>query len=342
MSIKLPFALAVACFACACLSVPLVDAGQRRDVDYGQTGPFAIQSYQELITLPSDTTECNNIECDMLLLVTQPSDLTRGPYPLAIFSPGFNTQPTLYTKIINHIASYGYVVVGLNPNETLFRDITHRKKGLFVPAGIDWAEGQNRDARSRLYQQVDSSAVFSFGHSLGGKSSYLGASLDTRRIAGVYTIDPVDCEPGCIFPDNSVCNYDFDYPSAAMNGGAIRPGTVMIVGAEFGGLRKSGPACAPVKCNHEWFFNQASSQQWNVLFLETGHTQYVDIVPPPAVDPCVQGSLPDATIKYLTQSLLVAWAEKTIRNQNIDDYLTGSWMKEQVDAGYLVPKVKVH
>jgi len=273
-------------------------------------------------------------------LIIYPQARAGDVFPVAIFSPGFNTQPPLYRQTMSHLATYGYIVIGMNFNETMTVPINHDKKGLFVPGTIDWAEKQNVDTRSPLYGLISSQKVYSFGHSAGGKSAYLGASYDTKRVAGVFAIDPVDCEPGCIFPDTKTCEYTDDFPSAAQNGNLIKPNTAVFLGAEFGGISRFGPACAPTKCSYNWFFNNSNTDQYNIMFYNTGHTQYVDTVPPPSLDPCTQGGLASATVQSLTRTLMVAWAEKTIRNVNVDEYFTGSWMKEQIDAGYLDPKQK--
>jgi predicted dienelactone hydrolase len=112
-----------------------------------------------------------------------PFDLSGGPYPLVVLSPGYAIGSTSYAWLAEHLASYGLVVIAPEPEEDL------------NPARI-WRSTVTRpqDVRSLLAyvdEQVDPGGAFAgfvdrnrlavIGHSYGGYTALAaaGARLDT-------------------------------------------------------------------------------------------------------------------------------------------------------------------
>eukprot|EP00002_Diphylleia_rotans_P016653 TRINITY_DN323_c0_g1_i1.p1 TRINITY_DN323_c0_g1~~TRINITY_DN323_c0_g1_i1.p1 ORF type:complete len:334 (-),score=57.05 TRINITY_DN323_c0_g1_i1:132-1133(-) len=321
--------LCVALLVClsAVLCAPLVPV---TDVnDYSVRGPYAVTLTTDSVTVDAGRTYCSGNQCTIGLDVFVPSG--SGVFPLAVFSTGFNIDPSRYRQTQEHLASWGYVVVALRLNDGLVNDIKHRTKALFVTEVINWVVDKSKTPGHFLNGKVSTSRVFLFGHSVGGKSSMLAASYEVGRVVGVYAIDPVDCEPGCVTPESKPCEYTDEYPSAAARANLLSSGSVVLLGGEVSGDSRLGPACAPRKCDHLTFFSNSPTGSWDIEFLKTGHNQFLDT--PPNPDACTTGSQTSSVILSMTRAWVVAWAEKTVRGIDTSDYYGGRYMQSQIGAG---------
>jgi predicted dienelactone hydrolase len=113
-----------------------------------------------------------------------PQDLAAGPYPLVILSPGFSIGSTAYAWIAEHLASYGFVVISPEHNETLDPEnqlwqaaITRPQDILKIYAYID----KQVQPGGSFEDLVDPDLVAVIGHSYGGYTSLAaaGAQIDT-------------------------------------------------------------------------------------------------------------------------------------------------------------------
>ena len=134
-----------------------------------------------------------------------PGDVTAGPYPLVVLSPGFALGPGAYGWLAEHLASRGFVVVSpdhqepLDPSK-LWQATVDRPRDL--RAVIDHMTTSG-DAVSAL---VDADRIAVAGHSYGGYASQVmgGARLDTQSLltacvdarraddAGVFLCDALE------------------------------------------------------------------------------------------------------------------------------------------------------
>lgn len=101
-------------------------------------------------------------------------DLSGAPYPLVIFSPGFGMGPSLYTKLIEHLASYGFVVLSpaFNAEHSPWEHYVTRP--LLTSREIDFAEtltGQSGNLAGLI--NITHTAVV--GHSSGGYAALAAA-----------------------------------------------------------------------------------------------------------------------------------------------------------------------
>lgn len=119
-----------------------------------------------------------------------PADLTRGPYPLVVLSPGFAVTPDSYAWLAEHLASHGLVVVAPRHEETLDPSTLWR-------AAIDRPEvvaqtrayvGTAAAPGGGLAGLVDPGTVAVLGHSYGGY---------TALAAGGARLDPDAFTTGC-------------------------------------------------------------------------------------------------------------------------------------------------
>ncbi|MBK8904455.1 MAG: hypothetical protein IPM53_24970 [Anaerolineaceae bacterium] len=113
-----------------------------------------------------------------------PFDLTQGPYPLVILSPGFALGAASYGWLAEHLASYGFVVMAPEHHETLDSQnelwraaITRPQDMLTVFAFVD----EQMKAGGVLAGLVDAENTAVIGHSYGGYTAMAaaGAQIDT-------------------------------------------------------------------------------------------------------------------------------------------------------------------
>lgn len=111
-------------------------------------------------------------------------DLVQGPYPLVVLSPGFAIGANSYGWLAEHLASYGFVVIApehqetLDPQNELWRAaITRPQDILAVFAYVDAAVEPSGD----LAGLIDAEVTAVIGHSYGGYTALAaaGAQIDT-------------------------------------------------------------------------------------------------------------------------------------------------------------------
>jgi dienelactone hydrolase len=105
-------------------------------------------------------------------------DGSGGPYPAVSFGHGWFTAVTYYQSTLEHLASWGYVVIASKSYAGLFPD--HSAFADDLRWCLTYLEEQNAAQGSWLFQQVDTAAFGVSGHSMGGGASVLAAGRDTR------------------------------------------------------------------------------------------------------------------------------------------------------------------
>jgi predicted dienelactone hydrolase len=120
-----------------------------------------------------------------------PYDLSPGPYPTVILSPGFIMGTTDYGWLAEHLASYGFVVVGIEHREVFDEEVhglwratvTRPQDILDVLAYLDAAADQG----GALVGLLDSQLLAVIGHSYGGYTALAaaGARIDTQHFEAV-------------------------------------------------------------------------------------------------------------------------------------------------------------
>lgn len=115
-------------------------------------------------------------------------DLSSGPYPVLVLSPGFGTNPASYANLLEHAASYGFVVLGPDHQEgvylmeeNIFRDLPTStvENPRDITRVLDYAEGLTASGGA-LEGLLDLEHVAVAGHSSGGHTALAagGARLD--------------------------------------------------------------------------------------------------------------------------------------------------------------------
>ena len=111
-------------------------------------------------------------------------DLTRGPYPLAILSPGFALGGRSYAWLGEHLATYGFVVIAPEHQETLNPGLMWQaaiERPLDIRALLAAVDEQTR-AGGAFSGLIDPEHTAVIGHSLGGYTALAaaGARIDSR------------------------------------------------------------------------------------------------------------------------------------------------------------------
>jgi len=119
-------------------------------------------------------------------------DVANGPYPLVIFSHGFTGHRTAVIHMMEHLASWGFMVIapdhiGMTASDVLnepdtFYPITYTNP-TDVSLVIDFAEALSAD--SPLAGMIDTEHIASTGHSSGGLTALqaAGGQLDLVGLA---------------------------------------------------------------------------------------------------------------------------------------------------------------
>ncbi len=132
---------------------------------------------------------------------------TDEPYPLVVFSHGYSLSPIVYSTLVEHYASQGYVVLAPEHNESFDGSLTGFWKELIdrpvdIHRTIDHAE-QLTQSGEPLAGMIDLDNVAVVGHSYGGYTALAaaGARFDfaayKSRCAALTADDPLNffCAP---------------------------------------------------------------------------------------------------------------------------------------------------
>lgn len=115
-----------------------------------------------------------------------PYDLSTGPYPLLILSPGFAISSTTYAWLAEHLASHGFVVISPEHDEYLFTALSELWRSAIIRPQLILAVLAYVDEQvatgGTLEGLIDAEVVAVIGHSYGGYTALAaaGAQLDTE------------------------------------------------------------------------------------------------------------------------------------------------------------------
>jgi len=157
------------------LLMPLEASSQiikQKIIDDGGSGPFKAIAVKDQ-GLPD-------------FVIYRPADLrqthtSEGTVPIVVFANGGCSDTSIgYERMLNEVASHGYVVVAIGEMQDKRGD---RPEGYTesseLKRGLDWMVARSTDKDSEYYQNVDPARVAAAGHSCGG-AQVLANAADPR------------------------------------------------------------------------------------------------------------------------------------------------------------------
>ncbi|GIL91219.1 hypothetical protein Vretimale_18879 [Volvox reticuliferus] len=285
---------------CTALAAPAVFAQ-----DFWEPGKHAVE------VLNSCTTPLPN---NWPVNVTYPRGES-GPFPLIAMFNGMECQASWYTDIINHVASWGYVIVQyttdfgfpLNPFGG-----GEREEVQYLAPLLRWLEKE-----PKLAGKIDFANKAVMGHSRGGKLAALHYANRTNNFKTAVLIDPVDCSSFAMGPS---------HPSAiaALAGKPANCGILPLPPYGHGNLPAAiiGAGivwmCNPGGSNAEAFNKAVSVQSLYVTVKGAGHMTFTK---PPEESSfwsiinrsCWGGTIASEVAISEARTMAVAWLESKFR-----------------------------
>ena len=187
-------------------------------------------------------------------------------FPGVAFAHGFQLKPGDYDKLLEHFASFGYVVVSTDFPGTLFSIDHNDVAKALIAARQAMAAGSIAGL-----PKVDGARIAVSGHSLGGKGSVMAILADPAFVAGLV-FDPVDGNPGNPLGGGP----DAQHPK--LNPTEVAKVTVPM--GYFGATAShcGSTACAPTGLDAATFFASTKSSTPHYLWIvnDFGHMQFLD------------------------------------------------------------------
>ncbi|BBN19408.1 chlorophyllase [Marchantia polymorpha subsp. ruderalis] len=210
------------------------------------------------------------------LLIALP--LQSGVYPVVQFQHGFAMKVGFYTHLLQHVASYGYIVIAPQmPLQLLSFDATGEIA--MAASVLTWIPNnlaallESEMQTSNLSIQPDLNKIVLSGHSKGGKVAFglaTGVCKTSVQFSAIAGLDPVDGgspykqSAPAILPDKKF-GLDLPFPT-------------LIVGTGLGNQSNfwHGPTCAPNGVSQSTFFHDSAALAYHFVAPAFGHMDYLD------------------------------------------------------------------
>lgn len=114
-------------------------------------------------------------------VVYYPTELNKK-YPVVLWANGTGSTSSTYTSFFKHLASWGFIVVGNDDQNT--------RSGASLNSGIDLLIKENSDSNSIFNNKIDLKNIGIGGHSQGGPAVFNMATNQTHKdmIKAVYAV----------------------------------------------------------------------------------------------------------------------------------------------------------
>lgn len=132
-----------------------VKAGASIEAEYLAMGNYGISMFET--DVPDDFKK---------IVVYYPSDMTQGKrqYPVVVFVNGTGVKASNYIALFEHLASWGFIVVGNEETESW--------DGAASEKSLAWLLSENDNPESLFYRKVDRENIGASGHSQGGSGVF--------------------------------------------------------------------------------------------------------------------------------------------------------------------------
>lgn len=158
------------------------------EATYSQRGPWAVTAQQGFGCCDSTGAAYD---------IWYPADLGANGFrhPIITWGDGTNAKPRQYSYLLEHLASWGFVVIATENSQT--------GSGIDIAGAVDYLLGLAEDPASVFHAKLNPQAVGAVGHSQGA-SGVLNAMLRSPRMTTVVPIElPIQfwCGTGSWCPD---------------------------------------------------------------------------------------------------------------------------------------------
>ncbi|CAN1176984.1 Chlorophyllase type 0 [Linum perenne] len=199
-----------------------------------------------------------------------------GKYPIFLFAHGTFLDSKLYSGILSHVASHGYIVVAPLLFDSMLFMPSQQEEIDYLAQVTNWLP---KGLSSQLLDDVvpDFNHLAIGGHSRGGKSAFalaLGYTLIPIHltISALVGIDPVAGRSKNKRTDPQILTYQPESFDLSM--------PVAVIGTGLGNQSKplGVLSCAPNKVNHVEFYNECRAPKSHLVPARFGHMDLVDDV----------------------------------------------------------------
>jgi dienelactone hydrolase len=190
-----PFGLGrVLLLVLAVLLLPAVSPAAASDRDtLAARGPYLTDMAEVIVPRPGDG---GSFEARLHYPVPGSSPDTRGePAPIVAFGHGYQTAVELYTETLDHLASWGIVVIAPRSGGELFP--SHQAFAVDLRIALDWVVAEAAAGGDWPAGAIDPAARGVAGHSMGGGAAVLAAA-DDAAIRAVATLAAAETDPSAI------------------------------------------------------------------------------------------------------------------------------------------------
>lgn len=164
--------------------------------DYSSPGPFPVGVRSVTVTRPNSTTFTARLAYPATAAGSStPFAAAAGPAPAISFGHGFVQATTQYATTIDHLASWGFIVIASNSEGSLFP--SHGNFAADMRYCLTYLEQQHVAAGSFLLGAVDANRFGMSGHSMGGGASIL-ATADDVRVKALANLAAAETNPSAV------------------------------------------------------------------------------------------------------------------------------------------------
>jgi hypothetical protein len=247
-----------------------------------------------------------------------------GPYPLILLVHEHLIDRDQYRSTADHLASWGYVVVLADFADAPLA-LPHRQSAADLLLNLKWAQDRGGSAL-----QIDPRLTGAIGHGTGAKL-LLMAQAEDASLVSIAALDLLDGEPVAGTADPSL------YPSLVPGTVAAVTSPLLLIGQQRDRICTTlgCTPCTPSSRNYQRVFPQLRTAAIEVTFHDGFHYSWLD---QPACGllcaTCQGGTADSATLRQLSQALLVAFFELTLRGtKRAGEQIWGAGMPPLGPAG---------
>ncbi|MFZ4574753.1 MAG: alpha/beta hydrolase family protein [Phycisphaerales bacterium] len=175
------------------LCIAVLMTATARAQDYAAPGPYAVGVRTVTVTRPEGTTFTARLSYPATSAgASTPFAPGAAPAAAISFGHGFLQATTQYATTMDHLASWGFVVIASNSQGSLFP--SHAAFAADLRHSLTHLEQQNAASGSFLFSAVDVARFGMSGHSMGGGASIL-ATADDPRVKALANLAAAETNP---------------------------------------------------------------------------------------------------------------------------------------------------